>query len=118
MAFPIKTTMALTRIGAGALSWAQPEQAARSFGIKGETNAYLSRLFGIRDIALGLGLMSRNPAVRKATLRLGMLCDSFDCAAGALETKQGKLTSAGSAVLVGGAAAFAVLGAIALAHED
>jgi hypothetical protein len=118
MALPIKTTMAVTRIGAGALSWAQPETAMRSFGIKGPSSAYVSRLFGVRDIALGLGLMSRNPAVRKATLRLGMLCDAFDCAAGAIETKDGKLTTAGSAVLVGGAAAFVVLGAIALREGD
>lgn len=118
MAIPIKTTMAVGRIGAGAMSWANPEMASKSFGIKGPTSDYVSRLFGIRDIALGLGVMSRNPAVRKATLRLGMLCDTFDCAAGVLETKQGKLTAAGSALLVGGAAAFVVLGAIALREAD
>jgi hypothetical protein len=118
MALPIRPTMAATRIGAGAYAWAQPEKAMRSFGIKGESSAYVSRLFAIRDVALGLGVMSRNPAVRKATLRLGMLCDAFDCAAGAIETKEGKLTTAGSAVLVGGAAAFVVLGAIALRDGD
>ena len=118
MALPIRPTMAATRIGAGAFAWAQPEQAVRSFGIKGESSDYVSRLFAIRDIALGLGVMSRKPAVRKATLRLGMLCDTFDCAAGALATKEGKLTTAGTTVLVGGAAAFVVLGAIALGDAD
>ncbi len=115
---PIRPTMAVTRIGAGALSWANPERAAKSFGIKGESSAYVSRLFGIRDIALGLGVMSRNPAVRKAALRFGILCDTFDTAAATLETKNGKLTPAGSALLVGGAATFVVLGVIALREAD
>jgi hypothetical protein len=120
MGLPIKPTMALTRIGAGVLTWANPPLSATVFGIKGgaESSAYTARLFGIRDIALGLGVMSRKPAVRKATLRLAMLCDAADCAAAVLDAKQGKLTPAGSALLIGGAAAFAVMGVIALSRED
>ena len=118
MALPLRPTMALTRLGAGALSWAQPERATKAFGLPGPTSDYTARLFGIRDIALGLGVMSRKPAVRKATLRLAMLCDAADCAAGVLEAKAGKTTPAGSALLIGGAAAFVVMGALALSRED
>jgi hypothetical protein len=110
--------MALGRIGAGALSWANPPLSAKVFGIKGESSDYVGRLFGIRDVVLGLGVMSRNPTIRKATLRAGMLIDTFDTAAGVLEAKQGKLTPAGTVLLIGGAASFIALGAIALSQED
>jgi len=119
--FPsIKATMALTRIGAGALTYANPPLSAKLFGIRDgeQSSAYTARLFGSRDIALGLAVLSPNPAVRKTAFRLGVLVDSADCAAGVLDAKQGKLTPFGSALLVGGAAAFAVLGVLALSQED
>jgi hypothetical protein len=118
MRFPIKPTMALARIGAGKLTWINPELSARVFGIKGEQSAYVGRLFGTRDIFLGLAVLSPNPAVRRNALRVGVLVDTCDCAAAVLETKAGKLTPVGSALLIGGAAAFAVLGVIALSQED
>lgn len=120
MAFPIKATIALTRIGAGVLTYAKPELSAKLFGIKGGdlSSAYTARLFGSRDIALGLAVLSPNPAVRRNALRLGILVDSADCAAAVLEhQKDDKLTKFGSALLVGGAAAIVVLGVIALAQE-
>ena len=49
---------------------------------------------------------------------MGIVIDACDCAAAVLETKAGKLTPFGSALLVGGAAAFAVLGVIALREGD
>ena len=118
MALSPRPTMALGRIGAGVLSWANPPMSAKVFGIKGEPSAYVSRLFGIRDIALGLGVMSRNPAVRKASLRIGMVIDTFDTAAGVLEAKEGNLTPFGKVMLIGGAASFIALGAVALSQED
>jgi hypothetical protein len=118
MGLPIRPTMALGRIGAGALSWANPPMSAKVFGVKGDPSAYLARLFGIRDIALGLGVLSRNPTIRKSTLRMGIMIDTLDTAAGVLEARDGKLTLAGTALLVGGAASFIALGAIALSREE
>ena len=62
-------------------------------------------------------MLSRNRSVKRNALRMGIVIDACDCAAAVLETKAGKLTPFGSALLVGGAAAFAVLGVIALAQE-
>ncbi|WP_019873749.1 DUF4267 domain-containing protein [Sporichthya polymorpha] len=120
MAFPIPLTIAATRIGAGILTYAAPETAAKMFGIRDAENssAYLARLFGSRDLVLGLALLSGNSAVRRNTLRLGLIVDSCDAVAGLIETKRGKLTPVGSAVLVGGAVAFAALGYTALRDAD
>ena len=41
MALPLRPTMALTRVGAGALSWAQPERATKAFGL---TVAWIERV--------------------------------------------------------------------------
>lgn len=120
MRLPIKPTMALTRIGAGVLTWANPPLSATVFGIKGgaESSAYTARLFGSRDALLGLAVLSRKPTVRRAALKAGIVIDAADCAAAVLDAKEGKLTPVGSALLIGGAAAFAVLGVIALSQED
>lgn len=120
MALPLKSTIALGRIGAGALTYANPPLSASLFGIKNgeQSSAYTARLFGSRDIALGLGVLSRNPAARKSMLRLGIIVDLCDLVAGVKEHQEGKLTPAGSALLIGGAAAFAVMGVLALAKED
>ena len=118
MALPLIPTMALGRIAAGALSWANPELAAKTFGLKGEPSAYTSRLFGSRDIALGLLTLSPNRAVRRNTLKVALLVDALDCAAGVQETKAGKTTPVGTGVLVGGAAAFVVMGFLALRDGD
>lgn len=118
MSFPIPLTMAAARVGAGALTWVNPELSAKAFGIRGEQSEYTARLFGSRDVALGLAVLSPNRAVRRNALRMGILIDAFDCAAGVMESKRGKLTPVGSALLVGGAAAFVVLGAIALRESE
>jgi len=120
LSLPIPLTMAATRIGAGVLTYAQPQLAAKLFGIKSgeKSSAYTARLFGSRDVALGLAVLSRNPAIRRSTLRLGVLVDTCDAVAAVLETRKRGLTPAGSALLIGGAATFAALGVLALREGD
>lgn len=120
MSLPIPLTMAVTRVGAGVLTYANPELSAKVSGIKGgsESSAYTARLFGSRDAALGLAVLSGNRSVRRNALRMGVVIDALDCAAAVMDAKRGKLTAAGSALLIGGAAAFAVLGVVALRESD
>ncbi|MBA3742508.1 hypothetical protein [Sporichthya sp.] len=118
MSLPIPLTMAVTRVGAGVLTYANPELSAKVFGIKGDSSAYTARLFGSRDAALGLAVLSPNRSVRRNALRMGVVIDALDCAAAVMDAKRGKLTAAGSALLVGGAFAFAVLGVVALRESD
>lgn len=84
--------LAVLRIAVGAGAWLAPDVAARLFGLDPGANPqarYLGRLFGIRDIALGVGLLvSREPQLWR---RLGVVCDSADAAAGVLGYRDGSL---------------------------
>ncbi|PRC52852.1 hypothetical protein C6A85_56810, partial [Mycobacterium sp. ITM-2017-0098] len=49
--------LAAMRIGIGALAWTRPDVAAKMFGFSGTDgqSRYLWRLFGVRDVLVGLG---------------------------------------------------------------
>ena len=105
-------------VGAG--TWASPASSWRTFGL-GELHddpaaELIGRLFGVRDLALAQGARHREPAVRRAALRAGVLCDSVDVVATLIALRRGAPKASG--LLVGGGAAlFAALGASALAGE-
>jgi hypothetical protein len=82
--------------------------------------AYMSRLFGVRDLTLGLGLVATRGDARRLWWRLGILCDLGDAAAGALSARRGELPP-GERVLVlftGAGLVGASLGAAALLSDD
>ena len=108
------------RIFAGALSWASPTASSRVFllgreRVDGRTGL-LARLFGIRDLALGLALQHPSSDVRKLVLQAGVAIDAADVAATLLAVRSGAPKSAvlGAA---GGAALFVGLGLTALASS-
>lgn len=109
--------LAIGRIVIGVLSYAFPNLAGKLFGISSAANPqapYLARLFGIRDIALGLGTLQSTGEARKQWLRVGVLCDAADAAA-AVAGRQGGYLSTPSAVLLAAPAVTATaLGASAL----
>ena len=54
-----------TRAAIGAAAWLMPRLSGRLFGLDPDANpqaAYLGRLFGVRDVALGIGLRTRAAA--------------------------------------------------------
>ena len=109
-------TLAAMRIGIGALSWVRPDLAARLFRLpepRRETS-YLWRLFGVRDIAIGIGTVSSQGAQRRSWARFGLACDIADGAAAALSAKQGDLPRAGAVALVAVPAAAVGFGVWAL----
>jgi len=53
--------------------------------------AYMARLFGIRDLTLGIGLLSTRGDARRLWWRVGMLCDLGDMVGGALSARGGEL---------------------------
>ena len=60
------------RIGIGVASWATPRVAGKLFGLDAKANPqspYLARLFGARDIALGVGALSSEGDARPARAR-------------------------------------------------
>lgn len=74
------------RIGIGALAWARPDLASTLFGFPApdDQGRYLWRLFGVRDVAVGLGTVASSGEHRRTWARVGLACDVADGAAGAL----------------------------------
>jgi hypothetical protein len=107
-------SLAAMRIGIGALAWARPDLAARLFGLQSPDGQarYLWRLFGVRDVLVGLGTVSGTGPRRRVWARVGLACDVADGAAGALSRND--VPRAGAAAMVGVPAAAVAFGAWAL----
>ena len=50
--------LAVMRVTIGALAWVRPDLTERLFGMRSGESPYLWRLFGIRDVAIGLGTLA------------------------------------------------------------
>lgn len=114
--------MSASRAAVGASTWLAPGPSWRTFGLgslseAGPSAGVVSRLFGVRDLALGLGVRHPDPAVRRAVLQAGVAIDSIDVVASLVGVRRGapKATLLGVAA---GAAVFVVLGTIALVEEE
>lgn len=108
-----------TRIAIGAGAWLMPRISGRLFGldVAGNPQApYLARLFGVRDVALGVGLATSRGTQRAQWLRLGVACDLADAAAGIIGGRNGELPPlttglvTATAVLAAGLGVAAMLG--------
>ncbi len=102
------------RIAIGGGMWAFPELTGKAFGAKLAGNheaLFLGRLFGIRDVALGIGQIANSGGM---WWQLGVVCDVADAAAAVISIKAGGPKVTG--VLAGATAvAAAGLGIAALA---
>jgi len=108
------------RIFAGGLSWASPKISSRVFLLGRSApdgrSGLLARLFGIRDVALGLALQHPSKDVRRLALQAGLAIDSADVVASVLAARAGAPKSSLLGVAAG-AALFVVLGIGALADK-
>ena len=107
-------TLAAMRIGVGAVAWARPDVAARSFGMSvpdGQAR-YVWRLFGVRDAVIGLGTVSTSGSRRRMWAQVGLACDVADGAAGALARSD--VNRGTAAAMVGVPAAAVIFGSWAL----
>jgi hypothetical protein len=105
-------------VGAGA--WLAPRLSARLFGLDPAANPqapYLGRLFGVRDVALAVGLSSSNGSDRAQWLRVGVACDLADAVAGLLAGRRGELPKHATVMVTATALAAAALGVRALQDE-
>ncbi|MBJ7337615.1 hypothetical protein [Mycolicibacterium sp.] len=103
--------ISIGRIFAGALSWASPALSSRVFllgrAAPDGRAGLLARLFGVRDVALGLALQHPSADVRKVALQAGVVIDSADVLATLLAVRAGAPKSsllgvaAGAALFVG-----------------
>jgi|1186.fasta_scaffold241667_2 hypothetical protein len=112
------------RFTLGPASWLMPKFTILAIGGDPHSNpqaAYWARLFGIRDIALGVGLLSTSGDARRLWWRLGMMCDLGDAISGLLSNRNNELPTRPRVLAPGYAVAGVVgaaLGAAALLADD
>src|SRR5439155_6800209 len=102
------TTLSGLRLAIGGAAWAAPNRTADLFGLdstNNPTSSFLARLFGVRDIALGVSALRSTGASRRLAWQLGILCDLFDAAAALLARRNRTLAT--RAALMAGATALA-----------
>jgi hypothetical protein len=110
-------TLAIARIVIGLVSYLAPTLAGRLTGLDARGNPqapYLGRLFGVRDVVLGIGALRSQGEERARWLRLGLACDAADLGAAIAGGRAGYLPPATTALLAAPAAAALALGARAL----
>jgi hypothetical protein len=108
------------RIAVGLVSWLTPNLAARLFGLDAAHNRqapYLARLFGVRDLVLGVVTLTAKGPERRRWLLAGMACDAADAAAAGLGYRDGYLPAATTAMLTAPALAAVGMGVKALGDD-
>lgn len=114
-------SLAGLRMAIGTSAWATPRLAGKAFGLDSDGNPqspYLARLFGIRDLALGVGALTTSGEARRQWLMLGMVCDAADAAAGVMAGRAGYLPKLPTVLVTGVALVAAGMGAAALANDS
>lgn len=100
----VVAALAIGRIAAGVLAWLSPSFTARVFGMDadGGQSHYAWRLFGVRDIVIGIGTLLSSGAQQRAFVTAGLACDVGDGAAGAVAMNRGDFarSAAGAPVTV------------------
>jgi hypothetical protein len=105
-------------IGAGA--WLAPRLSGRLFGFDPDSGGelpYLSRLFAVRDLALGTGALMSEGDARRTWLRIGVACDVADTAAGLIGLVRGELSPLTTVLVTAAAVTATGLGIVALGGE-
>ncbi len=115
------SALAALRSAVGLGSWMCPSLTWRAFGLgspAGDPRAtVITRLFGIRELALAQAVRHPNPEVRRAALQAGVAVDAIDIVASLVAVRRG----APKVILltfVAGAALFVGLGVAGLAEAQ
>ena len=108
------------RLLVGVTSWVAPHTASKAIGldIKAPAGAYWARLFGVRDAALGLGLLLSRGEDRRRWRSLGIASDTIDAVAGEIAARETGAKGITRWALPGAAAAVAALGVAGLLTDE
>jgi hypothetical protein len=112
--------LSLGRVAVGAVAVADPERAARVFQLDPESNpqlGYVTRLFGIREVALGLATLMSSGRTRTGMVGLGILVDAADGATSYLAMQDGAVSRKTAMALMGPAAGAVASGLVALVRR-
>ena len=87
------SALSVLRSLVGVVTWLNPLHGGRAFGLgrisEDPATAFVARLFGVRDLALGQAVRHPNPEVRRAALQAGVVIDSVDVVAGLIALEEG-----------------------------
>jgi hypothetical protein len=112
-------SLSLARIAIGAAAYAAPELSLRAMMLDSthaETTLFV-RLFGVRDLALGVATLLAKPQHKPAMLGLGMLVDAGDAGAGYLALRSGAVKPAVGMAIAGAGASAILAGLVAVAQQ-
>jgi hypothetical protein len=110
------TTLSVARIALGAAAWVAPGLTLKALLLDQEDAQapFLLRLFGARDVALGVVTLLAAPEARPALLKVGVAVDASDAAAVGIAARGGALRPLPAAMVAGTASTAVVTGLIAL----
>ena len=109
------------RVLVGVAALAAPGRAFRGAGLDPRRNPqlpFMTRMFGIRDLALGVGALGTGGAERRRWLQATIASDVGDLAAAIAGRRAGYLSTHGAIMLATTAATGAALGIAALVSDD
>jgi len=116
----VKTVNA-ARVAAGVTTLVAPQITGKLAGIGGPPESHLAaRLFGAREVALGVATLSAGKASRSALLKLGLSCDLLDIVAALACARTGAIRQSAAAPITTAALAAAAVGGCAIRrmHRD
>ena len=109
------------RVVIGLAALIAPRLAGKLFGLDPEANpqsSYLARLFGVRDIALGVGALSTTGEARRKWVLIGIGVDATDAVSAGLAGRDGSVSGFTATKLAAPAVAAVALGALAHGAGD
>lgn len=109
--------LSVARIVIGLLALISPSASAKAFRLDSANNpqlSYMLRMFGSREIALGVATLAAPAKLRAPLVIGGIAVDAADAAAGALAGRDGSVTKATAGFLTGPAILAVVAGIIGL----
>lgn len=109
--------LSLGRIAVGSLAVANPDMAAKTFQLDATSNPqvpYVLRLFGAREIALGLVTLFAGGKTRRGVIAVGVAVDAADAATAYLALQDGTVTKKTAYTLLAPAVGAVASGLLAL----
>ena len=115
------TLLGALRIAVGAGGWIAPNLVARMFApgrVSAAQAPFLVRIYGVRDVVLGAGMLATDGRARRKWLIGGVVCDAADAVAALLGSRAGHLPGPVAALVAVPAVGGVALGLIALRDEE
>ncbi|MGB3522986.1 MAG: hypothetical protein WBA50_16055 [Mycobacterium sp.] len=113
------SVMAIGRMILAVVSLAAPRQFAKLVGVRPSSElTYMTRIYGARAFAMGLGYLTSGVRERYRWKRLSLMVDSLDTINGVSHLVRGDLPLRAAVSMVGLTGSYAAIGATRIATEQ